>query len=518
MEKATYAVIVYQEQVMRIASDLGGFTLAQADLLRRAMGKKIAEVMEAQRKAFVEGCQKNKITEKTANRIFDLMEHFAGYGFNKSHSAAYALISYRTAYLRAHHPVEFLAALFASEMGNTDKLVPYLEEAKRSGILILPPDVNASDATFTVADERTLRCGLGVIKNVGMAAIESIANARKERGRFPSIEALCADLDLRLVNRKVLESLIKAGACDSMGQSRAALLASLDQALEEAAARQRDRTRGQFTLFDAFGSSAPQTETTVEGESHAASQPGPNRARDWPESQKLAFEKALLGFYVSGHPLARHERLLRALATATSKQLMQLTEETAVTVAGMFTKIKLTVTKKTNEQMAVCLFEDLDGELEVLVFPKTFAQLSPQLRTSAIVFIEGRAGIREDRPRLIAQQIIPLEQGASRLAKALELVLPTPTIERDALEQLKKLLGKFPGPLPIFLTLHLPQEQPMRLKLAEEFKVDPHPELLDELERLLGEEGVHIRRQPMKPAPALSEWRRSASRSFSSEE
>ena len=501
--KATYGVIVYQEQVMRIASDLGGFSLAQADLLRRAMGKKIAEVMESQRKAFVEGCRASAISERAANRIFDLMEHFAGYGFNKSHSAAYALISYRTAYLKAHYSVEFMAALLTSEMGNTDKLVPYLEEAKRMGITILPPDVNDSNATFAVGDEHTLRCGLGIVKNVGMAAIETIAQARQTRGTFTTIQSLCEDLDLRLANRKVLESLVKAGACDSMGMSRASLLASIEQALEEATARQRDKHRGQLTFFDTLSAGPPSPPPpSLAGAAPASPATGEaagrqaGRMREWPESQKLAFEKALLGFYVSGHPLARFEKMLRALTTATSRQLLQLPEDTAVTVGGMFSKIKLTTTKKTNEQMAVCVLEDLEGEIEVLVFPGAFAQLSAQLKPSAVVFVEGRAAVRNDQPRLIAQQIVPLEQGTSRLAKAVELVLRTPGVERQLLEQLRSLLTKFPGSIPIYLTLATPHEHPMRLKLAEGFKIEPHPELLEELGRLLGDEGVIIRRQP----------------------
>ncbi len=485
--KSTYGIILFQEQVMRIASDLAGFSLAQADLLRRAMGKKIPEVMEAQRKVFVDGCHKNKISERIANRIFDLMEHFSGYGFNKSHASAYALISYRTAYLKAHYPIEFMAALLTSEMGNTDKLVPYLEEVKRTGMTVLPPDVNESESTFTVAGERTLRCGLGIIKNVGMAAIDSIVTARAARGRFTTIEELCEDIDLRLANRKVLESLIKSGACDSMGKSRAALLASVDQALEEAQQRQRDKSRGQLTFFDAL--SAAQS---------ASSAPRPNLGvtREWPESQKLAFEKTLLGFYVSGHPLARFEKILRIFSTTTSRQLFQLTEESQVTVGGMLTKVKLTTTKKTNEQMAVCLMEDLEGDMEVLVFPASFAQLAPQLKVASIVFVEGRASVRDERPRIVAQQIVPLEQGTTRLTKAVELILRTPGLERDMLEQLKTLLNRFPGTIPVYLKLNLPAAEALSLKLAEAFKIEPHPELLDELGRLLGDDGVVIRRQP----------------------
>jgi len=490
--KSTYGVIVFQEQVMRVASDLAGFSLAQADLLRRAMGKKIPEVMEAQRKAFVDGCKKNGITERTATRIFDLIEHFAGYGFNKSHSAAYALISYRTAYLKAHYPVEFMTALLSSELGNTDKLVVYLEEAKRMGLTILPPDVNESQALFTVVDETTIRCGMGVIKNVGLLAIESVVQAREARGRFHTIQELCRDLDLRLANRKVCESLIKAGACDGMGSSRAALLASLDQAMEEATSVQKDRVRGQLTFFDELATETPKSVAGPSG--------GMHRLRDWPESQKLAFEKALLGFYVSGHPLARYAKTLALFTSATSQTLLHEQEGAVVTIGGMLTKIKHTTTKKTNEQMAVCMLEDLEGDVEVLIFPNSFSQLAPQLKPNAVVFVEGRIAIREDRPRLIAQQIIPIEQGTSKLAQAMELILRTPGMEKELLEQLKGLLARFPGAVPIYLRLELPQEPSMRLRLAEEFKVEPKQELLEELDRLLGAGSIVIKRQPPKPA------------------
>ncbi|MBI2104663.1 MAG: DNA polymerase III subunit alpha [Candidatus Omnitrophica bacterium] len=504
--KSTYAVIVFQEQVMRIASDLAGFSLAQADLLRRAMGKKIPEVMEAQRKAFVDGCRKNGITERTASRIFDLMEHFAGYGFNKSHSAAYALISYRTAYLKARYPAEFMTALLTSEMGNTDKLVVYLDEAKRTGLAVLPPDVNESQAFFTVADARTIRCGLGVIKNVGLAAIDSLIQARAARlsavpsgtgqagGRFRTVQELCRDVDLRLMNRKVCESLIKSGACDSMGLSRAALLASLDQAMEEATSLQKDRVRGQLTFFDSLAESPPVTPAGG-APAHGSLPAGVSRLRDWPESQKLAFEKTLLGFYVSGHPLARYERTLKLFATATSRQLLQLEEGGMATVGGMLTKIKHTTTKKTNEQMAVCLLEDLQGDVEVLVFPNSFAQLAPQLKPNAIVFVEGRVAIREDRPRLIAQQIIPIEQGGSKLAQGMELILRQYE-QKEMLEQLKGVLARFPGTVPITLRLEVPNQAAVRLRLAEQFKVEPRQELLDALDELLGQEAVLIKRQP----------------------
>jgi DNA polymerase-3 subunit alpha len=337
---------------------------------------------------------------------------------------------------------------------------------------------------------------------VGLSAIDSIIRARDARGRLQTIQELCRDADLRLVNRKVLESLIKSGACDSMGLSRAALLANLDQAMEEATSMHKDRVRGQLTFFDELNAS-----------SETPSQPAPSatqRLRDWPESQKLAFEKALLGFYVSGHPLARYETAMKMFATTTSQELLQVDDGAIVTVGGMLTKIKHTTTKKTNEQMAVCVLEDLHGDAEVLVFPNTFSQLAPQLKPNAIVFVEGRVAIREDRPRLIAQQIVPIEQGASKLTQAMELILQSRE-NKELLEQLKQLLARFPGTVPIYLRLDLPQEPSMRLRLPEHLKVEPRQELLEELSRLLGAEAVIIKRQPpVKVASDPFRWRTAA--------
>lgn len=330
---------------------------------------------------------------------------------------------------------------------------------------------------------------------MGLAAIASIVASREARGlpaggaqagRFRTMDEMCRHVDLRLVNRKVCESLIKAGACDSMGFSRAALLAGLDQVMEEATSLQKDVARGQFTFFEEL---AAQPADQPSPASSAAS-----RLRDWPESQKLAFEKALLGFYVSGHPLARHERMIRMLASAGSQQLLHVKEGAVVTIGGMLTKIKLTTTKKTNEQMAVCMLEDLEGDVELLIFPNSFSQLAPQLKPNAVVFVEARLTVREDQPRLIAQQIVPIEQGPSKLAQALELHLHAP-VDTGLLEQLKTLLATFPGTVPVYMRLEIPEQGSMQLKLSEGFKVDPKPELVEALTQLLGDAGVSFQRQ-----------------------
>jgi DNA polymerase-3 subunit alpha len=368
---------------------------------------------------------------------------------------------------------------------------------------VRPPDVNESEAAFTVGEDGSLRCGLGVIKNVGLSAIASLVEARRAQGRFAGIRQLCRDVDLRLVNRKVCESLIKAGGCDSFQVPRAAALAELDQALEEAAGVQQDRLRGQFTFFEALTEPAtpsPSSGSTAGGSSRAA-------WRDWPESQKLAFEKALLGFYVSGHPLARHATFLNLMSTTTAQACAQAGDGASAILGGMLTKIKLTTTKKTNEQMAVCLLEDLTGDVEVVIFPNSFSQLAPALKPNSVVFVEGRVTIREDRPRLIAQQILPIEEGGGRLLAALELVIRTPTATAQ-LEAIKTLLATCPGRIPTYLRLELPQEAPVRIKLPEEFRVEPKPDLLESLMQLLGEGCLTIKRQPPTPPRSFAPSRR----------
>src|SRR5262245_30187981 len=293
--RETYGIMVYQEQIMQIASEMAGFTMGEADTLRRAMGKKDRDLMAKQREKFLAGCAERKTTKAVAERVWELMEKFAGYGFNKSHAAAYALVAYQTAYFKANYSVEFMAALLTSEMSDTDKIVKYMDECRAMGLSVKPPDVNASGVRFTV-DSDTIRFGLAAIKNVGEAAMESILKTRPTDSPFTSLEDFCARVDLRLVNRRVVESLIKAGALDSLGLTRAHLLAHVEGALEAGQRQQRDRAEGQASFFDLLPA------------------PAPARARpeavavmpEWDDDQRLAFEKEVLGFYVSGHPLSRY--------------------------------------------------------------------------------------------------------------------------------------------------------------------------------------------------------------------
>ena len=323
----TLGVMVYQEQVMQIASRLAGFSLGQADLLRKAMGKKKADVMEAQREKFITGAIANKIPEKKAKKIFELMEHFGGYGFNRSHSAAYALLAYQTAYLKANYPVFFMAALLTSERQNTDKVVHYLSVGRKMGIKILPPDINESALDFTVV-EGEIRFGLAAIKNVGDSAIESILEARRNRGGcFESLVDLCEDVDLRLVNKRVLEALIKSSSLDTLGGKRSQLYGMIDRALDHGQRVQRDRESGQANLF---------------GDAEATRRhPELMRLPDlpeWSERERLGFEKATLGFFLSGHPLERFRAELESYASCTTGQIMEKVGEREVAVGRSYRK------------------------------------------------------------------------------------------------------------------------------------------------------------------------------------
>ncbi|MCK4417933.1 MAG: DNA polymerase III subunit alpha, partial [Candidatus Latescibacteria bacterium] len=372
----TYGIIVYQEQVMRIASVLAGFSLAQADILRRAMGKKQPEIMEEQRGPFIEGCRKKKINEETAEKIFAAMAQFAGYGFNKAHSSGYALIAYQTAYLKAHFPQEFMAANLTSEMGNSDRVGVLLDECRRMGIQVLPPDVNESQAGFTVVPEG-IRFGLGAIKNVGIAVIKAIVKAREKEGKFKNIFDFCERVDQRYLNKRTIESLIMAGATDSLAGHRAQLITVLEQALEGAQTIQADRQRGQTSLFENL---------SVQEKELPDIPP-------WSESQMLADEKKMLGFYVSGHPLEKYQQDLQAFATHRIGELSELEDGTAVVVGGIITKLKKTTDRK-GKPMAFATLEDFSGATEVLVFSDSYEKFRSLVVTDQLVMAEGRVSIQ----------------------------------------------------------------------------------------------------------------------------
>ena len=423
----TFGVIVYQEQVMQIANRLAGCSLGEADLLRRAMGKKKAGEMAAQRERFVRGAVGRGLPENKVARIFDLMEQFAGYGFNKSHSAAYAYLAYITAYLKTRYPVEFMAALLTSETGNTEKVVRYINECREMSVTVLPPDINVSDVDFTpvvaevaqpsgrvspsgtlpppaeaqpegYATRGAIRFGLRAIKNVGETAIRTMVEARRQAGRFGSLFQFCEKVDLRQMNKRVLESLIKAGAMDSLGARRAQLTTALDRALEAGARVQRDREMGQRGLFG----------MPLESAATADQERLPD-VPEWDERQLLTFEKEVLGFYVSGHPLATYLEKLREVCTADTSTLEGRAAGEEVTIGGLIAGLRSMRTKR-GDPWAIAQLEDLNGFVDLLIFPEAYKRLSDRLAVDTAVFVRGRVNPEENAPPKIAvSDLVPLE-------------------------------------------------------------------------------------------------------------
>lgn len=476
--KETYGIMVYQEQIMQIASVLAGFSLSEADLLRRAMSKKTPEVMEKQRNKFVLGCSKNDVSSSVANKIFDLMEYFSGYGFNRSHSAAYALISYRTAYLKANFPVEFMAALLTSERDNTDKIVEYVNEATRMGLSVLAPDINESDCLFKVVDQKTIRFGLLAVKNVGRGAAESIIAAR-EKGKFVSLEDICQKIDLRLANRKVLESLIKCGALDSFGLSRAAMVASLDVILESSSRLQKEKAKGQISFFD---------QGFAESGFKAAANNLP-QIKEWPEPQLLAFEKEMLGFYVSGHPLARYARQLKRFISTSTNNLAQHNDQDEIKIVGLIAKIKQTTTRAKQEKMAILKLEDLEGTVEALVFPRAFQKVWRYLQPNTVVMARGNLNLKEDTPKIIVNDLFPFDE-IYKLISAIKVNLSG--VRENIFESLKGLLASSRGNIPVYLHLDTPTKSRIHLVVGEGLYVSPSENLIQGIEDLLGEERLSL--------------------------
>ncbi|UCE05647.1 MAG: DNA polymerase III subunit alpha, partial [bacterium] len=380
--KETYGVMVYQEQVMRVASELAGFSLGAADLLRRAMGKKKHELMKEQREIFVQGAAKKGIEERTANEIFDLMAKFAGYGFNKSHAAGYSLVAYQTAYLKAHYPAEFMAANMTSEINDTSRIVILIEECKRMGFNVLPPDVNESSYEFTVVG-KDIRFSLGAIKNVGKNAILSILEAREKHGRFKTIFDLVQHVDSRLVNKKVMESLIQAGALDSLDGHRAQLMESIDLATTYNQRVLVHRANGQTSIFD------------MADEEVRVDQPALPTVKSGSQGEQLAREKEMLGFYFSGHPLAKYQLELKMFSRNTLDQIHSIPDKTAIKVGVIITGLKKHFDRK-NRPMAFVNIEDLTGTAEMIVFADAFEKYNHILRDDSMMLVVGKVSSKDD--------------------------------------------------------------------------------------------------------------------------
>jgi len=480
--KETYGVILYQEQVMKIVSALAGFSLSQADLLRRAIGKKIPEVMEEQKKNFIQGCGHNNINGGIAEKIFNLIEYFAGYGFNKSHSVAYSFISYQTAYLKAHYPLEFMTALLTLEKDNTDKVVRYIDEAKRLQFSIQPPSVNESFSEFTCKkEEGTIRFGLSAIKNVGVTAIDSIISTRNRNGHFKTYYDFTENVDLRTVNRKVVESLIKAGAFDCYNKKRSQLMASVDHALEVGSSLQRDRDSGQLSFFKDF-------EEQHDFEQDVQTFPN---IPEWPESQLLAFEKEMLGFYISAHPLAKYEELLKMYTTATSATLMRFPDQGEVGIGGIIDSLSMKTTRR-GDPMCFVTMQDLAGKCEIIVFPDVFKKTISLLVADTLLYVKGKINARDDEAKIIASEIMPLGDVREKLTKVFTIDLFTAGLDQSTLTNLKEVLVRHKGNIPVYLSFREPDGKCTQLVVGEDFKVKVDDHLFAAVHDLFGENCIKV--------------------------
>ncbi len=515
ISKETYGVLIYQEQVMQAAQILAGYTLGGADLLRRAMGKKKPEEMAKHRELFVKGAAKvNNIPAAKANPIFDLLEKFAGYGFNKSHAAAYAIVAYQTAYLKANYPVEFLSAMMTNDMGTQDKLKIVLDEAKAMGVEVLPPDVNEGEAFFwpapapaAAAPEATpapsaagprmaIRFGLAAIKGVGEIAVGEIIRARQAGGRFQSLSDLCERVDLRAVNRKVLEALIKCGACDSLQETRAGMFASLEHVLGRAASNAADRARGQSSLFGMFEDNTPAKVERIA--------PLP----EWPQHDLLAHEKELLGFYVTGHPMTPYAPLLEKFCLHNSVTAKALPPRTMTRIGGMISAIQQGMSKKSGKPYAMITLEDLEGTMSMLLMNENYDKFRSVAVPGAAILIVGEVNNDEDRPKLFPQEIMPLEDAPRRFTKQVHLRLNAAHLTPQNLEAARGLCESHRGNVPVFLCIRRNGGEMVFIESNDRYFVSPSRPLQQAVDDLFGEDTYYARVDTSLPERQKKPWER----------
>jgi DNA polymerase-3 subunit alpha len=533
--RETYGIMVYQEQVMQAAQALAGYTLGGADLLRRAMGKKKAEEMAKHRDIFVKGAARvNNIPAAKANQIFDLLEKFAGYGFNKSHAAAYAIVAYQTAFLKANYPVEFFCAMMTNDMADTEKLSQYIAEARSMGIEVLPPDVNESQVYFAPAPRsqsaphanghgkvsgngkarsngsaaaheqlevkkgtQPIRFGLAAIKGVGEVAVQAILKSRNESGKFRSLSELCERMDSRTLNRKVLEGLVKCGACDCFGKTRATLFSQIDRTLGRAACIISDRQRGQSSLFGALEDNG----VSAEPESQVS-------LPEWPEHDLLAFEKELLGFYVTGHPLTPYAPVLEKYSLATTKSLTQLPDHSVTRLGGMISGLQNGVSKKSGKPYALVTLEDLEGAVQVLCINENYDRNRELLVQGKAIFVIGEVSTGDDRPKIFPQEIMPLDDVPGRFTKQVHLRLHTAHLTPKGIEELHEVVAAHPGKCPVMLCFVRTTGEVVFMETHERFSVKPSRQLQETVDKLFGENTYYVKVDTSLPERAARRWER----------
>jgi DNA polymerase-3 subunit alpha len=511
--RETYGIMVYQEQVMQAAQVLAGYTLGGADLLRRAMGKKKVEEMAKQRETFVKGCAKvNNIPAAKANQIFDLLEKFAGYGFNKSHAAAYAIVAYQTAYLKANYPVEFLCAMMTNDMSDTEKLSEYINEARTMGIEVLGPNVNESDIHFAPApatshtnghsangetgDRQAIRFGLAAIKGIGEVAVQTVLKARAEGGKFETVANMCERVDGRSINRRVLEALVKSGACDGLGKNRATMFAQIERTLARAASIISDRQRGQSSLFGAFEDRAtiiPQSEASLP---------------EWSQHEMLAHEKELLGFYVSGHPLTPYASVLQKYSLASTGTLAQVQNRALTRIGGMIAAVQNGISKKSGKPYAMVTLEDLEGSVQILCMNENYDKYRELLTIGKAILVIGEVNTGDDKPKIFPQEIMPLDSAPQRFTKQVHLRLNTAHVAPDKLDSIRDMLVPYAGKCPLFLCFSRPTGEIIFVETHEKYFVTPSRELQRAVDEQFGENTYYAKVDTALPERQRRVWER----------
>jgi len=490
----TYGVMTYQEQVMRICNRLGDIPLREAYALIKAISKKKAKVIAKERERFIAGCVAKGLTNQQAEDIFELIERFAGYGFNKSHSTRYAFIAYQTAYMKARWPVEFMAALLTYEMDNTDKIVDYIAESGQMGIEVRAPDINESGVDFTPLYEQregqdtrgVIRFGLAAVKGVGEKAVEQIIAARQKTGRFRSLFHFCENVDLRAANKQVLESLIKAGAFDKLGGGRAQMMAGLEKAMEHGSSLQSDRQAGQMNFF---GQMADQIDYAKDHQRLPEVAP-------WPEPQMLAFEKEVLGFYVTSNPLSHHAETINVYSTHSSAALTETNGEKQVVMGGMITKIRYNLTKtgrNAGSKMAVFTLQDLQGQVEVVLFPEVLNRYGDMLVADTVVFVKGKADYRREKPNVIAEELISLEGVREHLAAKVKIKLNAADVTKEKVAMIKSICEHHKGKSPVYVAVRTNKGK-VYAAADKELSVNPDLDFCRKMRQLVGEENFQLAR------------------------
>jgi DNA polymerase III subunit alpha len=495
----TFGIMVYQEQVMRICNRLGDIPLREAYTLIKAIGKKKLKVIAKEKKRFIAGCVEKGLDKKQASDIFELIKKFAGYGFNKSHATRYSFIAYQTAYLKAYYPVEFMAALLTYEMGNTDKVVDYIAECKSMGIEVHAPDINESFSDFTVIyseehqhkkDAGIIRFGLAAVKGVGEKAVEQIIAARERVGRFASLFDFCENVDLHAVNKQVLEALIKAGAFDKMGGSRAQMIVGLEDAMKIGSDMQSDITSGQMNFFGAGGFDT-QIDRTKDHEQL------PN-VPAWPEMQMLTYEKEVLGFYVTSNPLSKYADMIEVYSSANTSQLEEKGENNTVVIGGMVTKIRQMVTRNgrnVGAKMAVFTLEDLQGNCEVVMFPRILDEHGSKLEVDKILFVSGKVDCKREKPNILCDELIALENACDKLADKVIIKLNHVDITEQHISRIKDICQKHKGPRPVYVNLKTEAGHWVSAMVDKKLNVRPDIDFCRKLEAVVGTGNVKLTRR-----------------------